>query len=477
MRHILPHALILRADLAAGALGTACKQRELSPAEFSAPQQDSLLAKASMMRWIALHPQRSLQEALELADASTTSNRTRGTAPSRAYEVQFILRGNLPTATRGARHNHDVDTLLYILNSPSGQGSTLIAGDRRVGDILAILDSGNFSDTSALRLSGISVFLSRLPAYFAQQRASFEEALNAQNEPIRWDSVPHTPHPKPKPFKKISCGPWKTASQVHPLSPVCWAQGYPYNNDAPIISGKHAAAGCVATATAQIAATYYARHPTGSWALGLNWRLLTLARDSSFVRLKLREQHCPNVKATMQVYYADIARLFRTIGDGVHMDWGVKQSGAKTADAVTFLNNQLGIPYSSLDDYNCNCVISSLAKRHPALMSGFDTKIETKHGFWFITWTETSYAGGHTWVVDGYLEQQRTIAFIGYDGEVVRRSTQKQRFLHCNWGWNGWHNGYFVAGVFDSNHPAIGDGTLSTDPLNFRYNLQCSLHQ
>ena len=57
-----------------------------------------------------------------------------------------------------------------------------------------------------------------------------------------------------------------------------------------------------------------------------------------------------------------------------------------------------------------------------------------------------TYIGAHEWVIDGALAQRKVI-----DGK------EQICFLyHCNWGWNGNSNGYFLSGAFnpygESNH-------------------------
>ena len=49
-----------------------------------------------------------------------------------------------------------------------------------------------------------------------------------------------------------------------------------------------------------------------------------------------------------------------------------------------------------------------------------------------------------------------------------------QQLLHCNWGWgknNG--NGYFLAGVFDSNNRIIKDSELNgSKKFYYQYDIE-----
>lgn len=81
------------------------------------------------------------------------------------------------------------------------------------------------------------------------------------------------------------------------------------------------------------------------------------------------------------------------------------------------------------------------------------------------------YTGGHAWVADGAFTAKRKS-----DGKFVN-------LYHFNWGWDGAHNGYFLAAIFDRNNPAINDselpGMLSLDnagtPGNYQYNVEYSV--
>ena len=49
--------------------------------------------------------------------------------------------------------------------------------------------------------------------------------------------------------------------------------------------------------------------------------------------------------------------------------------------------------------------------------------------------------------------------------------------LHCNWGWDGYKNGYYYCRVFNTNDGPVFDKvpTRSNQNPYFKYNLQYSL--
>lgn len=62
-----------------------------------------------------------------------------------------------------------------------------------------------------------------------------------------------------------------------------------------------------------------------------------------------------------------------------------------------------------------------------------------------------SGAGGHGWVVDGYKYERKTINYYNYYLYVDNpfESVDIYRiYFHCNWGWNGQSDGYYLSDAF-----------------------------
>jgi hypothetical protein len=68
----------------------------------------------------------------------------------------------------------------------------------------------------------------------------------------------------------------------------------------------------------------------------------------------------------------------------------------------------------------------------------------------------------HSWNIDGYKIKERTITTNTYNGSTLTRSTSKTEttnMVHCDFGWKGKCNGYYVSGVFKLN-----DSRIEHDP-------------
>lgn len=95
--------------------------------------------------------------------------------------------------------------------------------------------------------------------------------------------------------------------------------------------------------------------------------------------------------------------------------------------------------YKSADYYPSSRINNSILNGYPVIMSG-------------IRWSPFK---AHTWVIDGYIKQIRYGIKVGEKtGKVYGERHETREFIHCNWGWDGNHDGYFYPGVFDTSKPA-----------------------
>ena len=60
---------------------------------------------------------------------------------------------------------------------------------------------------------------------------------------------------------------------------------------------------------------------------------------------------------------------------------------------------------------------------------------------------------GHIWVIDGYADGIRYKQYEDYNtGEIVKTEKEVLPLVHCNWGWGGQGNGYYLFNVFDMQY-------------------------
>lgn len=61
----------------------------------------------------------------------------------------------------------------------------------------------------------------------------------------------------------------------------------------------------------------------------------------------------------------------------------------------------------------------------------------------------------HAWNIDGYMSKERNVTTKEYQGNVLMGETVERiacNMVHCDMGWGGIYNGYYITGVFQLNH-------------------------
>lgn len=231
-----------------------------------------------------------------------------------------------------------------------------------------------------------------------------------------------------------------------PIAPLCttkWNQSNPYDLYAPDITyygqSMKAAAGCVATAMAQL--MKYHNYPAqGKGSITYTWRKYddfyntsgsytdeTMTMDFSATTFewdKMLDVY-PNSDYTTSDENAEaVATLMKACGYSVEMSYG-PESGAVTSIVVDALKNYFGYDASTRfytrDYYDIDTwekmIYDNLKNVGPVQYSG-----------------RNDY-GGHSFIVDGYSA----------DG-----------YFHLNWGWGGMSDGYFLITGLDPESQGIG---------------------
>lgn len=220
---------------------------------------------------------------------------------------------------------------------------------------------------------------------------------------------------------------------INPLLKTAWGQGAPFNLMSPAIDseGTPAAAGCVATAMAQV--MFYHKWPLemtaeipGYLSTGLNKEIPALTAEYFPWWNDIQVSYTSDDVESINAFAA--ARLVQFCGQAVNTDYGISSS-ARTAMAVTAMPTYfqykssiryLQRPYYSAEQWD-QLIYDELQVRHP------------------VIYRAQRYGGeGHAFVIDG----------IDADG-----------LYHINWGWHGSANGYYALTALD-----VMERETTTDP-------------
>lgn len=407
---------------------SSCKDQELPIAQPTEEISEPTALNNAVQLNRARTPEAAIAEAISAMDALEAANPTGAKSNRRVADITAVR-----NTEYGAKGNELPDTMMYIVNFADDMGYALVSADHRTSTIYALATEGSIDlSDDANEPPALAVFHANAGAYYQQEIQTFNKKL-IKSDCIRDEDGNPVIFPKVITTKQ---GAWEIMQNLEPMIPVRWGQDKPYNENAPILSnGDHAAAGCVATAIAQVMA--YHRYP-----LSYNWDALTQYPYGGWLT--------PSAKA-------EIAQLFRTIGDNVYMQWG-SQSGAYITDAPIHFQKMGYTQTGNYQDYDLNKIRVSLSNNCPVIIGGSSKMTCITYKRWIFFGKEKKICavtgGGHAWVIDGVLIRRRKI-YIYADGVLSDSYYEYERLVHCNWGWSGSSNGYYKSAVFNTNTGAI----------------------
>ena len=390
-------------------------------------------------------PEEAQEVILNFMDAMEDSKQTRSVGEYSSKEianVKALRRGTFKTRSGYENRNIpiDLDTLMYVVNFSDNNGFALVAADKRTDPIFAIIDEGNY-DFEELDEEENESFLSFVDGAIATELEDINQYQG--NEATRsvingWDII-------------IIC---------YPILKTKWSQGG-YNN--PNSYGKYCpnkVTGCTVTATAQLLSHFKTmEHVDWSYngtsgSTNLNWR--RIISDCG----KYNGSLSPT--STLQSM-DEIAHLCRYLGIAFGAKYNVDKknknknsTGVGEDKPIDWFDKWGGLKATKLKKYDETSIINAIRLGPPVYAQGNSGKKK----FLFV---RIKYTGGHAWIYDGCI--------------TATKNGKRQNLIHCNWGWGGSRNGYYLSNVFKANvGPEINDfGTRSAQENYYQYNLEYSL--
>lgn len=337
----------------------------------------------------------------QTVDKHTAMNRAKAFLVSLHAERQ--MNGKAKAAYKiPALKEADETTAYYVFNADAGKGFVIVSGDDRTEEILGYADSGVFD-----------------PANIPPGMQDLLEQY--KNEIKLLDKLPKETVKAAKAARKA---PILTKVSIAPLLTTMWNQDSPYCDLCPMDGTERSVTGCVATALAQVMA--YHRWPASSTqpiesyttsTKGINVEELPV---TSFDWDAMLPTYTASSESTAK---EAVAKLMQYCGSAVRMDYSAQSSGAVlqySQNAVRkYFGYDDGARYVSRASYTVaewNNMMYEEIKAHRPVFYG----------------AQSSTAGGHAFVLDGY---------------------KAGNFFHVNWGWGGVSNGYFRLSVL---YPSIG---------------------
>ena len=348
----------------------------------------------------------------------------------------------------------DVDFYLYQIGDALNEniGYAVLSNDRRIGEIITISDNSEFND-DITDSPFMQMFCTNLEEYIEETAEiwnsltdnDLEQARSAGSDIVRSGNYTYSN--------------WNyNSGNISSIIKTNWAQGYPYNAGIKAVKGNNYITGCGATAVAQVMAFHeYPKSCTtnikneiknkwsnaSSWNGEYDWSLIKA--DPSGANL--------STKGKMM-----LGAFMYQVAEGVKSSYGTSLTSTKTSNYPPFLQS-IGYKTDSVQSYSYNAIKSSIDNKCPVIITGACKKNTKNHKFLWWKWeTVTSYEGGHAWVIDGYCNMKCTATNKTNKNDV---QTFTADYVHCNLGWSGVSNGYYIENVFTVNKGIVAsDSTV-----------------
>ena len=289
---------------------------------------------------------------------------------------------------------------VYVFNAVGEQGFLLVSAEDNARAVLGYSDEGHIDAQN-------------IPANMrAWLQMYADELARAAKEPAAADaqhSVEYYPAVEPL------------------IGNVAWNQDAPYNNHCPIDpnSNQRSVTGCMATAAAQV--MYHHKYPkkgTGSYSYWCGWEDLSV----DFSKATYDWDHMlPSYKNGYTQQEADaVAQLMYHVGVASNMWYGSSASGAAMGTATQAM----------VRHFDYDAAIRVLMKDYmdeEAVMDAIVADLQGSRPVFIEALTKNDE--GHAFVCDG----------IQADG-----------YIHINWGWGGYGNGYFALSAMNPTNQGIG---------------------
>lgn len=392
------------------------------------------------------------------------------------WSVQtFTISDFIPqTRTNGTTEDGDA---IYVVNFDNDEGFAILSADSRLPDnVIAYGSKGNINltptpiteittaltledlyaaedDDYLLGLDNSDKVISGLVTNYVTSRIAIIGVIPGKDGQIlqpptnqvtytyKYDTVEHIP--------EMLTTTWHQHSPYNDQCPnryyykgllgITYKTIKPYNFDAigawgnNFVKEEDLTAGCVAIAVAQILA--YNEFPSMK-------ELLNDDNAMPWDSLKIDNINSSGVQAIQrQKLYK--AKLVHKVGVGCDMNYGFyeEQSFATPAAAKRYLD---ALGYSNVGrtvKYDLDVVKTQLRGNSPVFIGAL-----------------SGVVNGHAWVIDGYKKVQTIKIGKNANGEIVSSSVvSTNQYVHCNWGWGGYCDGWFTTGLVDESFSPNND--------------------
>lgn len=387
-----------------------------------------------------LTAEQAQQNALDFVNKLGMTTRSNGKFLT-VSEVKAIGVGN--SITRSENDSLDLDSLFYVVNFNDDNGFVIASSDDRETPVFAYIEDGNYSEEDTLN-NGYKAFMYSLIEKELSIRQGKELDEENPNDSSLMSTIT-TRNIKPIDEDDPHNAPYISENKYEVMLPLLktkWNQGKPYNTYC-----SNCPTGCVVTAISQICS--FLKSPNN-----VTWSHNGIGNRCNIDWDKILKE-CSYYGYPISYDTQDqVANLMRFWGITFDADYSSGGTSVDSEDAIDKFR-WYGYDATGLTDYNASNVMKDLKSGNKIIFMRGNGR------YYHVGFVFRKYVDGHAWVVDGYIYQ------------LI--SKKESIYVHCNWGWGGDKNGYFLSNVLNADEkPAIYDDEVTTRSRNYRYKLKTS---
>lgn len=349
---------------------------------------------------------RTPEEAAEVANGFLTQLKAQQS--SSAHRSKAVIQ---PLSLAFTQYQKDaISPAVYVFSSSDNQGFVLVSAKDETRAILGYADRGKFDANN-------------IPENMQFWLQMYADEIG-QITSLQSNQLPNQQSVKKTVVRRAQ----EEYSAVEPiLAGVCWGQMTPYNDMCPIVGGEKAPSGCAATAVGQI--MYQHKYPDkgiGSKSYTSNTYQVSLSADFGSTTYDWANMIPDYSNGYTPTQATAVATLLSHLGVAAEMDYAPGGSATGAYKIFEGLINYFGydkgitiLPKDYLAESEMlTRIAEDLRLGHPVYFRGTTIKDE-----------------GHAFVCDG-------ISSEGY--------------LHINWGWDGYSDGYYALSAFNPLDQGVG---------------------
>ena len=362
---------------------------------------------------------------------------TRAGGMRRAVSVDRVKAADVCDLTR-SEAALDVEDLLYVVSFGEGNGSAVLGADKRVTQVMAVLDETVLTAEDFVKFDTRATSLEELSPKEDLQNMLTDMITATAEEEISTTDFEITLPEYPNPF--IGYDSTYTYYNRTPLLATKWGQGSPYNNSCPYKTYStlyHQPAGCVPIGVGQLLRYYEYPSPNVVDGTLYDWSLIgQLDYGVTATNLALAQ-------STTADYIYKIGRMM----------------GAEYTDGATSVYlpnmktmlNEIGLTEAQYKAwYSVTAFYELYTESRPLGISASRLN-------------ESNEIKAHFWVIDGW---KRTVAEYWRlekrhpnQLEPIRTllSSKTTDLVHCNYGYGGDYDGYYTPGTYDLSVMRTGE--------------------